>query len=206
MRYYTFTLPFYWRENKCQWHSGSCPTCPYFDGGGGGGGLSKIRACPYFGKCRNLRMVPYYDFVRFKRNSPQPPPSHIKPITFGNELRNYDIIIIIIILYCTTLAKRRLLRRVRVKNRGGSVGVCVGVCMCVCVCVCARVRTHMSGYIYMQGRVYNCSEAIPWTRVRIQRMNMVKYWKQTKSCSWKTLSMSSNLALFVSRPAGSSTV
>ena len=73
--------------------------------------------------------------------------------------RSVLVIIIIIILYCTTLAKRRLLRRVRVKNRGGSVGVCVGVCMCVCVC--ARVRTHMSGYIYMQGRVYNCSEAIP---------------------------------------------
>ena len=51
--------------------------------------------------------------------------------------------VIIIILYCTTLAKRRLLRRVRVKNRGGSVRVCVGVCMCVCV----RVRTHMSGYM-----------------------------------------------------------
>ena len=31
------------------------PTCPYFVGGGGG--VSKIRACPYFGKCRNLRMV-----------------------------------------------------------------------------------------------------------------------------------------------------
>ena len=28
--------------------------------------------------------------------------------------------------------------------------MCVGVCMCVCVCVCARVRTHMSGYIYMK--------------------------------------------------------
>ena len=38
---------------------------------------------------------------------------------------------------------------------------CVCACAWVCVCVCARVRTHMSGYIYMQGRVYNCSEAIP---------------------------------------------
>ena len=27
-----------------------------------------------------------------KRNGPQPPPSHIKPITFGNELRTYDMI------------------------------------------------------------------------------------------------------------------
>ena len=58
-------------------------------------------------------------------------------------------VVIIIILYYTTLAKRRLLRTVRVKNRGGSVRVCVGVCMCVCV----RVRTHMSGYIYMQGTI-----------------------------------------------------
>ena len=54
--------------------------------------------------------------------------------------------IIIIILYCTTLAKRRLLRRVRVKNRGCECS-CVGVGVCMCVCV--RVRTHMSGYIYM---------------------------------------------------------
>ena len=27
-----------------------------------------------------------------KRNGPQPPPSHIKPIMFGNELRNYHMI------------------------------------------------------------------------------------------------------------------
>ena len=27
-----------------------------------------------------------------KRNRPQPPPSHIKPITFGNELRTHDMI------------------------------------------------------------------------------------------------------------------
>ena len=82
-------------------------------------------------------------------------------MNWKNVFKKIITVIIIIILYCTTLAKRRLLRRVRVKNRGGSVRVCVGVCMCVCVCVCARVRTHMSGYIYMQGRVYNCSEAIP---------------------------------------------
>ena len=67
------------------------------------------------------------------------------------------IIIIINILYCTTLAKRRLLRRVRVKNRGWE-------CSCVRGCVHVRVRvcvpTDMSWYIYMhaQGRVYNCSQ------------------------------------------------
>ena len=32
------------------------PNLPVFCGGGG---LSKIRACPYFGKCGNLRTVPY---------------------------------------------------------------------------------------------------------------------------------------------------
>ena len=33
---------------------------------------------------------PYYEFLSVsKRNGPQPPPSHIKPITFGNELRTY---------------------------------------------------------------------------------------------------------------------
>ena len=36
-------------------------------------------------------------------------------------------------LYCTTLAKRRLLRRVRVKNRGGGGGG--GECSCVRACV-----------------------------------------------------------------------
>ena len=35
------------------------PNLPVFCGGGGGGGLSKMRACPYFGKCGNLRTVPY---------------------------------------------------------------------------------------------------------------------------------------------------
>ena len=39
----------------------------------GGGGLSKIRACLYFGKCGNLRTVPYYSmkgctFSRTKGN------------------------------------------------------------------------------------------------------------------------------------------
>ena len=34
-------------------------------GGGGEGGLSKIRACPYFGKCRNLRTVPKAKIRRF---------------------------------------------------------------------------------------------------------------------------------------------
>ena len=47
------------------------------------------------------------------------------------------------------------------KGEGEKPGVEVLVCawVCACACVCARVRTHM--YIYMQGRVYNCSEAIP---------------------------------------------
>ena len=31
-------------------------------------------------------------FFVSKRNGPQPPPSHIKPITFGNELRTCDMI------------------------------------------------------------------------------------------------------------------
>ena len=37
-------------------------------------------------------MDPYYDFVCFQTNGPQPPPAHIKPITFGNELRTYDMV------------------------------------------------------------------------------------------------------------------
>ena len=57
-----------------------------------------------------------------------------------------EFIIIIIILYCTTLAKRRLLRRVRVKNRGGSVRGCVHVRGCVCVCA--------SAYAYVWVHLY----------------------------------------------------
>ena len=37
---------------------------------GRGGGVSKIRACPYFGKCRNLRTVPYISFIFISESSP----------------------------------------------------------------------------------------------------------------------------------------
>ena len=53
------------------------------------------------------------------------------------------IIIIIFILYCTTLAKRRLLRRVRVKTRGWE-------CSCVRVCVHVRVCARAYAYVWVQ--------------------------------------------------------
>ena len=56
------------------------------------------------------------------------------------------IIIIIIILCCTTLAKEGYYE--------GWGWECSRARACVlCVCARARVRTHISGYIYMQGTI-----------------------------------------------------
>ena len=55
------------------------------------------------------------------------------------------IIIFIVILYCTTLAKRRLLQRVKKKKKKKTGGESVRVG--------ARVRTDMSGCIYMQRTI-----------------------------------------------------
>ena len=67
------------------------------------------------------------------------------------------IIIIIFILYFTTPAKRKLLRRTRVKNWGW---------VCVCVCERACVRTCLGISLC---KVQCCSEAFPQTRVKAQR-------------------------------------
>ena len=49
--------------------------------------------CSFGTDCRNCEGInPYYDFSVSKRNGLQPPPSRIKSISFGNELRTLDMI------------------------------------------------------------------------------------------------------------------
>ena len=48
--------------------------------------------CSYGTGCRDFEAInPYYDFVCFQTKWASNPPSHTKPITFGNELQTYDM-------------------------------------------------------------------------------------------------------------------
>ena len=64
-------------EALCDWSSAICSRCSSGTG------------------CRDCEAInPYYDFSVSKEMGLNPP-SHIKPITFGNELRTYDMIPIV---------------------------------------------------------------------------------------------------------------
>ena len=54
-------------------------------------GFAVSSCCIYGAGCRDCEVInSYYDFVRFQRNGPQSPPSHIEPLEM-----NYKIIILL---------------------------------------------------------------------------------------------------------------